>query len=408
MAALFGNRSFMSGLRDPRTDEEKAAELARLLAFPAGGMSPTGIGPRMYGQGGLMGSASHLTASDDPMGDSAVPADKYDPAGGVSVTDSQPRSAPPGVPAMGSGGNQPSIFRPALPDFGPGSIRSNVPANAPRLPQQDIAGTGNMDPQLAAIVGNAPTKPKRNLLRDLAAGGLAVLGDALSESNNPYGRRGGYSAVDALTKQWASRRETYKDEVKNYELRKRLAGMPGMTARELQAFAIDPKAWAGSMAKDATSRFGAATLNPGDQRYLGDGNGAYQAPTRGELYARSIGAMPGSEAWNEAIQDQELGSNGPTAFGNTQAIDRARAAQAQALERLRQSGRMTLQGARTAGQQTVRGTPTYRDLNPPPPRSRSGAAPRLDDIPTIRTPEEARKLPPGTQFKTPDGRIKVR
>lgn len=36
------------------------------------------------------------------------------------------------------------------------------------------------------------------------------------------------------------------------------------------------------------------------------------------------------------------------------------------------------------------------------------AAPGATDIPTVSSPEEAAKLPPGTQFKTPDGRIKVR
>lgn len=35
-------------------------------------------------------------------------------------------------------------------------------------------------------------------------------------------------------------------------------------------------------------------------------------------------------------------------------------------------------------------------------------APASDDIPVVSSPEEAAKLPPGTQFKTPDGRIKVR
>lgn len=39
-----------------------------------------------------------------------------------------------------------------------------------------------------------------------------------------------------------------------------------------------------------------------------------------------------------------------------------------------------------------------------------GKAPGGDDggIPTVRTPDEARALPPGTRFRTPDGRVKVR
>jgi len=37
-----------------------------------------------------------------------------------------------------------------------------------------------------------------------------------------------------------------------------------------------------------------------------------------------------------------------------------------------------------------------------------GAGGGRENIPTVKTPEEARKLAPGTKFKTPDGRIKIR
>jgi hypothetical protein len=38
----------------------------------------------------------------------------------------------------------------------------------------------------------------------------------------------------------------------------------------------------------------------------------------------------------------------------------------------------------------------------------SGAGASTGEIRTVRTPEEARALPPGTKFRTPDGRVKVR
>lgn len=43
-----------------------------------------------------------------------------------------------------------------------------------------------------------------------------------------------------------------------------------------------------------------------------------------------------------------------------------------------------------------------------PEMGTSSAAPDLRAIPTISTPEEASRLPSGTRFRTPDGRIKVR
>lgn len=54
-----------------------------------------------------------------------------------------------------------------------------------------------------------------------------------------------------------------------------------------------------------------------------------------------------------------------------------------------------------------------QDSSPPrgapsvPQQQGFGASPG-GDIPTVSTPEEAMKLPPGTQFRTPDGRLKVR
>ncbi len=57
---------------------------------------------------------------------------------------------------------------------------------------------------------------------------------------------------------------------------------------------------------------------------------------------------------------------------------------------------------------------TWASANPlpqtqaaPPPAAAPGTAPPQGNIPTVNSPEEAAKLPRGTQFKTPDGRVKV-
>jgi hypothetical protein len=52
----------------------------------------------------------------------------------------------------------------------------------------------------------------------------------------------------------------------------------------------------------------------------------------------------------------------------------------------------------------------YRQLAPMEeilrsPGGRSGAAPAGGDMPLVQDPADARRLPPGTRFRTPDGRV---
>lgn len=350
MAAIFGRKSVMGTSLMPGEDDwlRKIRENDGLQALRPQGDINGGLIPALAPNGppsGLLGSGSRLDA---------------------------PRltNEPNEIGAKDMASGDPSPFRPMLPDFDQGSMRNQLPdiTNAPRT--QSV----QPDSRLLSMIGDAPRK-RNNTGRDIMAGALAAISDAFSPD------RKGPGAVDMLAKQWGDRRDTYKQDLQNYETRKRMASMPDMTERELQAFMLDPKAWAGSMARDATSKFGASTLNPGDIRHFGKDSGTYQAPTRAEQYAQNLRLQPGTEAYDNAVRDQELGANGPTAFGNQQTLQEARNAQAAAMERLRQQGRMTMQGARVAGQQTVRGTPTYRDLNPPPPRSSPRSAPK---VPTAR------------------------
>lgn len=56
---------------------------------------------------------------------------------------------------------------------------------------------------------------------------------------------------------------------------------------------------------------------------------------------------------------------------------------------------------------SVQTPPTYEEWSKanPAPKTEAAPQPAQTEIPTVQTPEEARKLPPGTQFRTPDGRI---
>lgn len=248
-----------------------------------------------------------------------------------------------------------------LPDF----------ASAPRPANPAQSQQRSVDPEVMKLIGQAPEK-KNNTGRDIIAGILAAVGDTFAAQG---GRKG--TAVDGLVDAWGKRRDTYKTQQQQYDDRMRVAGLPGMGVREMAAYMADPKAWGSNMSRAATSPYDAATLNPGDTRFLGDGRGSVQAPTRGQQYAQSLGLQQGSDPYNTAIRDQELGANGPTAFGNNQSI-----------EALRQQNRVGLEGVRQRNRMGVRGAPTYRDLNPPPPRATGPgrAAPRRLAVPTATGP----------------------
>jgi hypothetical protein len=246
---------------------------------------------------------------------------------------------------------------------------------------------GRVDP-LKPFLPGAPRRNKGGA-GDVLATILAVAADA----TDPEGRN---IATSRLANSWAQRGNAYDQAMQTYQDRQRMANLPGMTPREMAAYVADPKAWGSHMSDAATSRYQAATLNPGDQRFLGEGNGVYQAPTRGQLYAQSLGLPEGSDEWTAAIKDQELASQGPTAFANDVELEGVRQQGRVGLEGVRQRNRMGLEGVRQTNRVGLKRIPA-------PPRV--GAR---ENFPTVKTPAEAMTLPPGTKFKTPDGRIKIR
>lgn len=165
-----------------------------------------------------------------------------------------------------------------------------------------------------------------------------------------------------------------------------------------------------------------------------------------ETFAQAMGFEPGTAEYRTAAQDFVLRGNGPTAYGYDVA-----------LEGERQAGRERMEGVRQSNRMALRGSPTYRDLNPRAPAlrgggGRTGRAPTLagtmapilgkvargenltpgeqrawsmyrqprgggggggggrggSALPVVASPADARKLPPGTKFKTPDGRVLTR
>jgi hypothetical protein len=136
--------------------------------------------------------------------------------------------------------------------------------------------------------------------------------------------------------------------------------------------------------------------------------------TDAEQYAASTGAQPGTPAYQRAIQDYTLKDHGPTAFGYNQQLQTQRLGVQQniayhhdatsAANNQRSTGVSAANNIRTTGQSNVnnlRSTQTSATNN-----QRTNARDH-SHLPVMASPEQARMLPPGTMFKTPDGRVLV-
>ncbi len=338
--------------------------------------------PRMFGGRRWVDPDTNMPAFDPSM----APAGETDDLGNPSAAPALPLQGPFAVTGGAPGTPQMPTPRPGMFGRRPGSY--NSPADPSPVPAADGSGAGAntaIDPRLMALVGQEPKRNKGSF-GDVLAAILAVGADAFNPQANGRAR-----ASEHLAEQWQKRRDAYDQALSSFQNRQRMATMPGMTEREMEAYLADPKAWGSNMSNAIASRYNAATLNPGDTRVYGDpsiGGNTYQALTRGQQYAESLGLTPGSEAWNNAVRDQELGANGPTGFANSQTLQNDRQTHAEQMERLRQRDRLTLNGVQQAGRARIHGQPTYRDTHPLRPRigGSAGGKPHGRSGPTATGP----------------------
>lgn len=282
-----------------------------------------------------------------------------------------------------------------------------------------VDANGNpIDPRLLRMLGDAPADERK----DKSLGAILKRAGPSLAVARAYAD-GDYKTAALLQQDIAEKADKRMTAVelaqKRYRQAQQVAALPGMNEREFAAYMANPDQWASHMADALSSHHAAANVGQTETRVYGDpskGGHVYQPPrliengvdqlrydpqtgqssiavqgmTDGEQYARSLGAKPGTQDWANAVRDAELNANGPTAYRQ----------------------RTQLEGQRQRGRVDLRQAPTYRDNNPLPPRAATPrGAPRTGgsrtSIPTISTPEEARRLPKGTKFKTPDGRVKV-
>jgi len=104
----------------------------------------------------------------------------------------------------------------------------------------------------------------------------------------------------------------------------------------------------------------------------GQAHTLYHGPQDFEAYAAAQGVEPGTEAYNQAVQDYVLRSSGPTALDNSETLDHYRTGNRASLEGLRQKNRLSMEGVRQGNRLTLRGTPSYHDIHPLPSRGGGG------------------------------------
>ena len=152
----------------------------------------------------------------------------------------------------------------------------------------------------------------------------------------------------------------------------------------------------------------------------------YTSPSPAEQYAGALGYQPGSDEYKQSVQDYLLKGYSDAAMPNRLGLidHRYDRSDAQLGERLAvtrrgqdlthgdrrasiaQSNTNNVRSTSTSAANNVRSTTTSANNNAATNEMRfqTSRKPRGGPV-EVSTPEEARKLPPGTFFKTPDGRI---
>lgn len=140
--------------------------------------------------------------------------------------------------------------------------------------------------------------------------------------------------------------------------------------------------------------------NPG----TGQANVLYDGAEDFELYAQKLGLEPGTDEYFRAVEDYVLRSSGPSAHGRDIELDDHRTANDERLEGVRQSNRESMEGLRQGNRESMEG---LRQRNRQANRT-SRTKGSAENPVKVKSPKEARRLPKGTVFQTPDGRVKVR
>lgn len=138
----------------------------------------------------------------------------------------------------------------------------------------------------------------------------------------------------------------------------------------------------------------------------------YDGPEDFEEYAATLNLQPGTQEYFQAVEDYVLKSSGPSAHDRDLELDDYRTNNDEHLEGVRYGNRVSMENLRQGHRRSMEGVRQSNRIglrNRPPAKSSTGGllGKTGGELPAVRTPEEASRLPSGTRFQTPDGRVKV-
>lgn len=284
-------------------------------------------------------------------------------AGGMGPTGEMPGASsavPSGLPMSRASGGAPAVASPAGQTPATGSLGGSL--------RQGF----DYDAAMQRLAGE---KPKQNGW-GLA---LAILGDALTASSG-----GRPWAVQSVLAQ----RQGYQDRVADANRM--------LTDWQYKDYARQNEADLRASAPFTIGR-DRVQFNPatGQSEVLYDGAEDF------ELYAAELGLEPGTDDYFRAVEDYVLRSSGPSAHSRDLALDDYRTGNDVRMENLRFGNRSRLEGLRQGNRLDVIRSRPQRSTRQRGP-GRAGT-----DLPVVASPAEASRLPSGTKFRTPDGRVKI-
>ena len=251
----------------------------------------------------------------------------------------------PGVPTPGNTPSNgffgaPATYRtPGIGDGLPGA----QPVDDDRAPvslmplDAQLSPVGNL-PQLAPLPG---VKPKQPAFFGEGGTGRNIVGaiaDAVLQMN---GARPIWGPAMQEKRQMA------------YAQQQRQAEWDRQDAQRQQdhQYALEDRDWKAKQKRFFSSGRDQIAYDP----VTGESQVVYDGPTDFEEYANLMNLEPGSDEYNEAMQDYVLRANGPTALAGRQEM-----------ETQRQGNRVSLEGVRQSNRAALRGMPTYANLHPRP------------------------------------------
>ena len=256
-------------------------------------------------------------------------------AAGFSPAEPQPR-----MPGNGLFGPPPAYQTPGIGDGLPGAMPVAGDGAAPvsLMPLDTPLSPGASLPQIALMPG---VKPKQPAFFGEGGAGRSILGSIADAALQLNGLRPIYAPAMERKQQMAYQQGQQQAEWNRQDAQR----------QQDHQWAVEDREWKAKQPRYFASGRNQVEYDPATDM----ARVIYDGPADFEEYAAALGLEPGTDEYNEAVQDYQLRGNGPTALAGRREM-----------ENLRQGNRVSMEGIRQTNRAALRGLPTYANLHPRP------------------------------------------